>query len=544
MNESFDADQIRRTVGWRMGMWLNGIVAGDHEWGERRMFILAVMVVAFTLMGRAVDPVDPTAVCLPTFVTNRLSSPAPAAPIEGQTPVSGKPPAGNLFFIEEQPPVEGDVVEEPPPPSICLSDMISGFPPIIGQLIVLFVSLGLSNTLRHVIPPMLAVYMAMRIGSNYIRDLFELVDSQTARDFLQPAISGNKYPNVRVTAAGFNVDENTSPLAKIGGPGYVRVASGNAAIFELHGGPSLVVGPGKHFIRQFEYLRDVIDLRDQYKMIEEIAAVTKDGIRVTIKSLEVAFRVRTSNRRRTRLDQYPFAIGAIRTLAYDRTVVWGKEDKQPSLWTETIPGAIVSIIRRYINNTRLDNLIRGDDIDPRETIKRMLQSAETRKQMNDKGVDLLWVSLGHIVIPREAHDQRINTWQAEWKNMADLEIAKSEADKLRLTEYLRALARLNLIKGITEHMAGGEELSGDMIIVHFSKAIEATSQYPKVSRKESSASAQFFRQIFDFVRSNEPVQTTEESPFDPPPPAQDVFDKESLEEIKNLGEIEDDNNDV
>lgn len=473
MTGPIDTTTLRRDLRWRVGMWVNGLLAGDHEWGQRRVMLLALLVAAFTLMGRAVDPPDLSAVCIPQALVTLLSGPPPV----------DAPPTGATF---------------------CLIDIQNSLPAPIGGLVVFVISLGLPHTLRHLLPPLIAMYVARRIGANYVRDLLELPDAQTANDFLGPALEGVGYREVTVRAEGPTPDEQLSPLIKIGGPGYIRVTAGNAVVLERYGRPSDAFGQGTHFIHHFEQLRDVVDLRDQYRRVETFEARTKDGLKVTVHNLEVAFRLLMRTRQRTESDQYPFLRSAARLVAYDRLV---RRDPaglpRAEQWTEAVTRLVVERVQQYINNCYLDDLIHSKAHDPREhiklTIKQLLEGNESRAQLAKRGVDLLWVSLGHIGLPEAALNQRITTWQSRWQVDAERTLAQSEADRLRRMEYARTLTRLEIIQKMTEAAERGEPISANMVLIHFARAIEDVMRHASPTGLAAPTNRSLLRMLRDLA---------------------------------------------
>ncbi len=374
------------------------LIEGDHEWAERRSLFLTICVVILFLMGWATEHIE-------------LTDWGRLAPYLETLP---RPFLFLLSFVHPQ-------------------------------------------SLRHLLPPLAAVTLAISLAANYLRDLFELPDLGAARWYLTAAMFGREYPFIRLKSTGYEIDESDAlielrkvtleehPLPKIGGPGYVRIMPGNVAIFEHVGGPSKVVGAGRHFIRRFETLREVTDLRDQIRTRDEVKALTKDGIPVTAQNVQVSFRVRTSNRARTQKEIYPFSVAAVKSIAYGKSV----GVKGPLPWTDRVPMMVATNIRNYISRTRLDDLIarrEGESKDPREKIKAMFEHKDTRKRFNDLGVDLLWVSLGHLKTPRDVLDERIAAWQAEWERQRETTLSEAEAHRLRLTEFAKAMARLELVE--------------------------------------------------------------------------------------------------
>jgi regulator of protease activity HflC (stomatin/prohibitin superfamily) len=421
--------QFRRHGRKGLTLWLleqfYNLIEGDHLWAERRSILLVTATLVFILMGRAVEQISPS----------------------------------NWWTLEQD---------------------IAKLPGVIQFVL----SLVHPQTLRHALPPVIAILWALGVASNYVRDLFELPDYETGNEYLMAAMFGANYPYIGLKSKGYEIDEATikrmgrdvtleaHPIVKIGGPGYVNVAQGNVALFEHVGGPSQVVGTGLHFIRRFETLREVVDLRDQFRERSEVKAMTKDGIAVTVQNAQVSFRVRTSNRPRTRQEVYPFSVSAVKRIAYGKTV----GPKGPSTWTESVPNSAAGNIRGYISRTLLDDLIarpEGEAHDPRDKIKAIFDHKDTRRRFNDMGVDLLWVSLGHIKTPQDVLDNRVFAWSAGWERQAKVTLSEGEAHSLRLMEYAKAMARVDLIETMMQTLPTdiSDTQTAEMIVIQLLEAL-------------------------------------------------------------------------
>ncbi|MBI2976636.1 MAG: SPFH domain-containing protein [Chloroflexi bacterium] len=413
------------------------LVEGDLDWAGRRQFFVGLGLVVFLLMGRAIEQVTH-----PPFIQQYLDT----------------------------------------------------LPQWASLVVGLALSFVYPQTLRHFMPALVGCVLAVLLASNYVRDLFDLPDLTTGYRYLTASMFGWDYPSINIKSGGYEVAEksqpgpgqvkkaDTNPIPIIGGPGYVSVASGNVALFERVGGPSKVAGAGRHFIRRFETLREVVDLRDQFRTRDEVKALTKDGIPVKVRNVQASFRARTSNRDRTPKETFPFSIAAIKHIAYGKTV----GHKGPSVWTDGVLKSVTGIIRGYVSRTRLDDLIarpEADVRDPRDKIKAGFEHKETRKRFADMGVDLLWVSLGHIETPQDVLDERIRTWQADWQRQDKVTLAEGTAEKLRLMEYARALARLDFIETITKHvpLSPDEQPPLELMLVQFAEALGTTRRRSQLS---------------------------------------------------------------
>ena len=445
----------RKDLTLRILEFFYNLLEGDHVWAERRSILLFTAVLAFMLMGRATEHITEWWTFAP-YVEN-LPGPVVFA----------------LSFLHPQ-------------------------------------------AWRHVLLPLAGMFLAIGVAANYVRDLFELPDLSTGDEYLKAAMFGQAYPFVTLRGSGFELDPryihrfgkearvDTHPLVRIGGPGYVNVAPGNVALFERVGGPSKVAGAGLHFLRRFETLREVIDLRDQLREKQEMKAVTKDGIAVQVQNVQVSFRVRTSNRPRTRREVYPYSVSAVKRIAYGKTVsVHG-----PSVWTDSVLNSVVSIIRNHIGRTLLDNLVarpEGEFKDPRDKIKAMFEHKDTRKRFNDMGVDLLWVSLGHIKTSEDVQGSRIFAWDAAWERQTRVTLSEAEAQRLQLMEYAKAMARVDVIENMLTSLPREmtDPVQAEAVVIHWLEALnivgrkvggtpslEPFAQFIKAARKVTNLTQQ------------------------------------------------------
>lgn len=150
---------------------------------------------------------------------------------------------------------------------------------------------------RHVVAITLPVFIALRIATTYLTDIFELEKERIAFRFIAQASFGLQYSRVVITDNKVTPDD--SPVLKIGGPGYVQVNLENVAVFDRSNGQSHLIGPTATqpnravLIESFERFREAIDLRDQITEREglEINGRTRDGIRITAKDMRMIFSV-------------------------------------------------------------------------------------------------------------------------------------------------------------------------------------------------------------------------------------------------------------
>src|SRR5205085_3804878 len=143
---------------------------------------------------------------------------------------------------------------------------------------------------------------------------------QQGLNYLAATVFGRGYPRMSINAGRASVaDPETNPMLKIGGPGWVDIKIGNAALFERVVGPSAVLGAGTHFIRRFETLREAFDLRVVDRVTNGVKLMTKDGVPIVLIELRVRFRIR-ARELSTESNLFPAITSAIRQAAFTRKV--------------------------------------------------------------------------------------------------------------------------------------------------------------------------------------------------------------------------------
>ena len=394
-------------------------IEGDHSWGQMRSTVALVVVLLFIFVSRLFEPIT----ALPLL--DRFLSPT-------------------------------GLREALPPPAL--------------GLVEFFASFFTRQTLRHALPPILGVALALYYGAAYLRDLLELPNMQLAFKYLTATLFGGDYPIISI-AEGQAVAANpeTNPMLKIGGPGWVDIKIGNAALFERVVGPSSVLGAGTHFIRRFETLREAFDLREIERVKSDVPAMTRDGIPLVLPEIRARFRIR-AREIRSETNPYPVMTGAIRRAVYSRKVtIMGVEN-----WADMVMGSVRGTITGWIARKRMDELIPppkdGDQPGAtpppyRQALHDLFRERGTRQRLAEMGADVVWVSVGHMrpdpnVDPDlqpdadptghdKIHRQLIETWKSAQAALAHDEISDAQGYARWMEEMARAQAQADLILSVT-----------------------------------------------------------------------------------------------
>ena len=420
-------------IGRQLGNYLIYFVEGDHGWGTIRMVSAAFAIMGFVFIAR--------------------------------------------------------VFQEPPPMPFLESLELTGLSRTGVEFLASFL---MPQTLRHIVAPLFGFVLALLVGASYLRNLLELPSFSQAWNFLTTTVFGLAYPGAVVNEGKATVDDpDRNPLLRFGGPGWVEVKLGSAALFERGAGPSAVRGVGTYFLRRWEIIRETFDLREIERAKASIKVHTKDGIPLVLDEVRARFRLRTRGQR-TEAEPFPVLVNAVRRATYNRKV----SDRGLENWADMVTGSVVGTITNWISRRRMDDLIPppnqpeeiggGDDAQPpanyRQSLHLLFQEGGTRRRFEEMGAELLWVSVGHLradpdVDPEAGsadeaqgrdriHGQMIDTW----RSASQANIAEDEADTAGYSEWLsetaRVQAQVEMIKTLTRGLRQAHEegvLIGDLI---------------------------------------------------------------------------------
>jgi hypothetical protein len=299
----------------------------------------------------------------------------------------------------------------------------------LNVILDLVTSLFAPQVLLHLVPVGAALWLGMRLASLYLTDLFELNSPAIADRYLQSAVFGIGYDTLNVDQAELDQLNQSSPLLRIGGPGYLQVHLGFAVVMEASNGLPRVYGPDqRRFIEGFERLRDVVDLRDQLREIDEVRAVTADGIEVHARDVQMVFRVYGGGQNRSLEAPYPYTEAAIRRLVYGRPVT---EDGTRPLADELAELA-ANEIRSFVSSLTLEAFLalqpEGDSAnggperpDPttapgvfhisRRRLTDRFHTPKAKARLQEHGLELDWVGVG--------------TWEVAGDDQGSVSIGKS-----------------------------------------------------------------------------------------------------------------------
>jgi hypothetical protein len=296
-------------------------------------------------------------------------------------------------------------------------------PPLVFTLVNILAPFFHPQVLVLFLPIIIGILMGIFLTSMYISDLFELESFWIAMRYLVASLFGLAYPALQIDSGDLGELESINaqnPLMRIGGPGHLRVHLGYAAVFEGAQGRPRVYGTraASHEMREmfldgFERLRGVVDLRDQIGKAEQVQTVTRDGIEVSARDVQMLFRVYGGGQERSLQNPYPFTEAGVRRLIYGQPV---HEDGQRK-WVDELPDLIRSEIRKFVARHSIEEFLalqpyRMLDQDassaeaaaefdpgaafqiPRRQLTERFHTPELRRKLQQMGLELAWVGVG------------------------------------------------------------------------------------------------------------------------------------------------------
>ncbi len=309
------------------------------------------------------------------------------------------------------------------------------------------------QSLRYLVAPIAAVVGALIWGARYVQDIYELKSYSLAWRYLLASLFAMNYPRLVISEGKRKLKPGEENLLDIiGGPGIVIVRPGNVVLFERLNNPSSVRAEGVHFVSRFETIKEISSLEDQHDVIEEMQALTKDGIIVTVREVHYRYRLWSSRRLsgpagRSPNVPYPYSVQAVRNMAYNRAV----RPTGWATWPETVKLMFESEIKNYIRGNKIDKVTapRGTDLDPRGDIHQLYNRPGFRERFKGIGAELLWYDIGHFEVEdKQIEDQRVDTWGAEWRGDANVLLAYSDAIDKAYREQGRAEAQAEMLMAI------------------------------------------------------------------------------------------------
>lgn len=295
------------------------------------------------------------------------------------------------------------------------------------------------------------------------------------------------YPHLTVREGQIDHKYQGTLMTDLGGPGIVVIFSDSAVVLERFGRFIRLAGPGTIFLRRFERIREVLDLRPQERTAQ-VRALTKEGLPV---ETEVQVRFQLARDRNKPFPPPPGTLSPVYRWAWSkasqchrRVVNLDNGSEREDGWPNRVMGNVGSTLRALLADIELDGLIelRETDLGPRQVL-----IAEYKKKLDKAarnfGAEILDVRMGPIkpALP-QIEKKRIANWRAIRKVEAQIEAARGEAEAIRERGLARAYAQMEIILSLTREFQEALEkdvaLPAEFISLRFIEALRLVWSQP------------------------------------------------------------------
>lgn len=366
-------------------------------------------------------------------------------------------------------------------PSVMPASFLNELPIFMAIILDVLASFFAPEILLHLIPVLVALLISMIIGSSYVADLFELESWSIASRYLRAALFGLDYPILKVDQGEFEELDRQNSLLRIGGPGYLKLHLGFAAIFEdidgrprVYGPPADGRTPDAFFIQGFERLRDVVDLRDQLRQVDEVQCETRDGIEVFARDVKMVFRIFGGDQRRKLSAPYPYTENGLRRLVYGQPVQGGAASK----WTDMLPKLLQDEIRKFVSERTIEEFLALEPMGvpteqeigstaptgssesgrifhiPRRSLTQLFHTQGVKERLKRLGLELDWVGVGTWEI-RDGQflssgldPSAPNIISTAWRDMQRIRLYRSPKYLARLRDQTASAYANELLHGL------------------------------------------------------------------------------------------------
>ncbi len=298
----------------------------------------------------------------------------------------------------------------------------------------------------------------------YIGDIYKEEFDKIPFRYFMACFLGVFQPQIQVNGATLEPTWH-GMVEKIGGPASLDIDPGFVVLTESLTAPEKVYGQGKgQFMSRYERIYEIIDLREQEGMVEKVTAITRDGIKVMVEKIKFNYRIWDSRWEGLYRDQsvnrnpYPYSKQAIFNYAYNRSVQLDAQKKlRLAQWPDVVSGRVQGLIKDYISEHKLDDVIASRDQYKKETREEIFGRAFQpgfRDGLRAVGTILKWWDPGEFRSQPDVEKQFISNWSVDIISDIKLNQAYGNAQKLAYEELGRAEAEAELLMSIIHAMDG------------------------------------------------------------------------------------------
>jgi regulator of protease activity HflC (stomatin/prohibitin superfamily) len=397
----------------------------------------------------------------------------------------------------------------------------------------------LPAALLNALPALVALAVIPWLAAHFVHALYDTKDVKEAHDFVHRAVFGMQVlrPIMIIKGGRIAVGEGTL-YDRVGGSGFYIVHNDSAAVVEKGGQFVRVIGPSLGFLKPFERIYDIVDLRRQRWPLT-VDAMTKDGIPVSCEA-HITFKIDDrfiDDQGNVRIkppvkapsitdkaiakelevgieEPLPYTEDAVFRAATSTWVRIQQPDHEEQLrrWTgRVVIGEVEGTLRNILARYRLDWLMRpypADDSHPREKIRQELEHKlqTTLPVDNQLGAQILEVELGQIKVQDTVARQWVDAWQAGWQRRAVEARAEGEAELISI-EAARFQAQaemvITLAEAIRPLVTSKEELDSYQLAMRFIETLRWMSYNPWTRSFWPPEASRSLRELEDMLGSPE-----------------------------------------
>jgi hypothetical protein len=340
---------------------------------------------------------------------------------------------------------------------------------IFGGLVLkeLILNLFQPDVLRHVLAISIPVFMAIRIATAYLADIFEMEDESIASRFITGSAFSTTYHRLTIENNDVAEKDRSSPILRVGGPGWIQVNLENVAVFEKADGEPHLIGPTVNkpgnvdTIQSFERLREVVDLRDQFTQAKSLVVKgrTRDGIPLIVQNVRLQFSVLRDPK--ASAGKLTFDQGAVKRLVFgqghsNKRKLEGdaNEGSYRGEWTDAVKGLISRELRDFIGSHTLNEFLVSANIQdisasslnfiPRPEIKRRFLSPEFKQRAAGLGAQLNWIDIGTWDIPKLVIKEHYEAWKISSENQVEREKEREFEEESYNQELIRLIREIQM----------------------------------------------------------------------------------------------------
>jgi regulator of protease activity HflC (stomatin/prohibitin superfamily) len=329
-------------------------------------------------------------------------------------------------------------------------------------ILLLFSAVANKYSLRYMLVPATAILSVFIAGGYYVKDVYALPTFNHALHYVNTAMLGTSYPRLAIDKGEKRIKKNeVNLLDRIGGPGYLSIEPGSAAIVRELREPPKALLTTTYFLAPFETIVYTVDLDEQQCDRDQIEAQTRDGIKVLLCDVHFRYRIQQQVRdgspaRRSIEDPYPFDPDALNKMLSNLSV---EKDGQLDRWNTAVERAVTGAITDFIASSLIDSLTapRNENDNPHLKMRNELLYSGVKRGLENLGAELLWVDVGHLeIIEPVVDEQRTRLWATDWVKDAAVARAYAEAKRVAYQELGRAEAQAELILSIADALSNAD----------------------------------------------------------------------------------------